>query len=108
MESKEDDEDFILEASLALAYVAGIGSLFLILHGVRFCIGNNMDDNIKPALMCLLKDISLLAMLSILTAVLNWLDIFDESQINFHIIFVGIALFILIWFSLGMWMVLAI
>lgn len=108
MESKDDDTDFILEASLALVYVAGIGSLFLILHAIRFCIGNSMDENIKPALMCLLKDVSLLAMLSILTAVLNWIDIFDESQINFEIIFTGIALFILIWFLLGLWMVLAI
>lgn len=108
LEDKEyDDDDYIGEASAILAYVAGIGSLFLILHGVRFCLGSNLDDNIKPALMCLLKDITLLAMLSILTAVLNWLDVFDESQIDFETIFVGIALFILIWFLLGMWFVLA-
>ena len=90
-----------------MLYVIGIGFLFLLLHAVRFIIGNRLDTFLQPALYNLFVDVTILALLCALTLVLDYYDIFDENHIDFGMLTTGIATFILSWLLLGMVLIIA-
>lgn len=103
----DEDDDYLIEASKILAYVIAIGAFFLLLQGGRAFIADQLDDIQRPALYALFIDCTLLALLSVLTNVLNWLDVFDEDQIDFGYLIAGLALFTIFWFLSGFWYIVA-
>jgi hypothetical protein len=78
-DSDSDDDGYLTEAHASLVFISALGSFFLILHGIRMFLGSSLDDIMKEGLMELMKDVTLLAILSILTAILNHMDVFDET-----------------------------
>ena len=96
-----------MEASKILAYVVAIGFFFLLLQGGRTFVADRLDDIQRPALYSLFLDCTLLALLSVLTNVLDWLDWFDETKIDFGYLIVGLALFTVVYFITGFWYILA-
>jgi chromate transport protein ChrA len=70
-------------------------------------ISTRLDDYNRPALRSLFLDVTVLAIIIVITAVFNWSEIFDESQIDFNLLIAGICLFTLFWFLLGLWFILA-
>lgn len=103
----DDDDSYLIEASKILAYVIAIGAFFLLLQGGRAFIADRLDDIQRPALYALFIDCTLLALLSVLTNILNWLDLFDEHEIDFDTLIAGLALFTIFWFLTGFWFIVA-
>lgn len=106
-EDDDDDDEPTLEASDAMIYIIGIGFLFLFLHTCRMTLGYNIDSHLTPTLYNLFVDVTILALLTTLTALMDYSDILDEDKIDFTIIMVGLAVFILCWFFLGIWLIIA-
>jgi hypothetical protein len=106
-EDDDDDDEPALEASDAMIYIIGIGFLFLFLHTCRMTLGYNIDSHLTPTLYNLFVDVTILALLTTLTALVDYSDVLDEDKIDFTMIMVGLAVFILCWFFLGIWLIVA-
>ncbi|CAG9316704.1 unnamed protein product [Blepharisma stoltei] len=104
-EDNEDDEDEDLEASSTMVCVIGLGFLFLILRGARSVFGALVENGLKTGIYALMADIALLVVVWSATVVADYGDWFDEDRLDFDMIVVGVALFILIWMMQGLWLI---
>ena len=104
-EREDDDVDYEMEAHTNMVYVIGIGFLFLIMTGCRSFIGIKVDEVLDPALYDLFVNVAILSVLAVLSAIFDYFDVFEGSHLNMRLILLGNALFILIWFFCGMWLI---
>lgn len=102
-----DDNGDDLEASTDMVYIVALALVFLLLSTLRVWLGHHIDSYLSPTLYTLFFDISLLALLAIVTGILNHMDWFDRDKIDLEKIMYGLGVFIVFWFLLGLWLVLS-
>ena len=73
--------------------------------GCRSFIGIKVDEVLDPALYDLFVNVAILSVLAVLSAIFDYFDVFEGSHLNMRLILLGNALFILIWFFCGMWLI---
>ena len=100
-EDDDDDDDEYMETSLAMIAVIALGFLFLLLHSLRGMWISYTGSEFNQATYTLLIDSTLLVMLWCITAVLDYLDVFD---LDISSILVGLALFTFFWLCMGLWL----
>jgi hypothetical protein len=105
--SSDDDNGDDLEASTDMVYVVALALIFLLLSTMRVWLGHHIDTYLTPTIYTLFFDISLLALLAIVTGIINHMDWFDRDKISLKRIMYGLGLFIVFWFLLGLWLVLS-
>ena len=96
-----------MEAHTNMVYVIGIGFLFLIMTGCRNFIGIKVDDVLDPALYDLFVNVAILSVLAVLSAILDYFEVFEGSNLPMKMLLLGNALFILIWFFCGIWLIIS-
>jgi len=90
-----------------MVYVISVGFLFLILLGARNVLGIHIDDIFEPAMYSLFTNITILALLSVITAIFWYFDVFDGTDFDMCLLLIGTALFVLIWFLCALWLIVA-
>ena len=103
--SDDKDTDYEMEAHTNMVYVIGIGFLFLIMTGCRNFIGIKVDEVLDPALYDLFVNVVILSVIAVLSAILDYFDVFEGAHLDMKLILLGNALFILIWFFCGIWLI---
>jgi hypothetical protein len=110
-EAEADDDDSQampgLQASDSMTFVVGIGLVFFLLTVVYAYISTRLDLYMKLPLQTLFSDVSLLGLFWAFTLLLYLNDGFDEDAIDLEPVLTGIAIFILVWLAVGLWLLFA-
>lgn len=96
-----------LQASNAMTFVIGLGASFLVLTISYNFISSRLDVYMRVPLNALITDLSLLTVFWALTLLLYLNDAFDEDAIELETILTGIAIFIVVWLVVGLWLLFA-